>query len=102
MRPAGAFIAEVLTALVEHAAVGVDLLDLDALGERAALVSYPPGDTWDGYRHSDRAREDAFAESFHFFGEANGEVLKRGTRPWHPLPRPGETPTLPIYPARRR
>lgn len=78
------------------------MLDLDALGERAALVSYPPGDTWDGYRHSDRAREDAFAESFHFFGEANGEVLKRGTRPWHPLPRPGETPTLPIYPARRR
>lgn len=34
MRPAGGFVAEVLTALVEAADVGVDLLDLDALAHR--------------------------------------------------------------------
>lgn len=50
MRPAGAFIAEVLTALVEHAAVGVDLLDLDALahdmirarGATSCYIDYAP------------------------------------------------------------
>ena len=31
MRPAGVFVAETLAALVAHAAVGVSLLDLDAL-----------------------------------------------------------------------
>lgn len=34
MRPAGAFVAEVLTALAETADVGVDLLELDALAHR--------------------------------------------------------------------
>jgi len=34
MRPAGRFVAEVLTTLVETADVGVDLLDLDALAHR--------------------------------------------------------------------
>ena len=34
MRPAGRFVADVLTALVEHADVGVDLLELDALAHR--------------------------------------------------------------------
>jgi methionyl aminopeptidase len=34
MRPAGRFVGEVLTALVEAADVGVDLLDLDALAHR--------------------------------------------------------------------
>lgn len=34
MRPAGRFVADVLTALVEAADVGVDLLDLDALAHR--------------------------------------------------------------------
>lgn len=34
MRPAGQFVGEVLTALVEAADVGVDLLDLDALAHR--------------------------------------------------------------------
>ena len=34
MRPAGRFVAEVLTALVEAAGVGVNLLDLDALAHR--------------------------------------------------------------------
>ena len=34
MRPAGQFVAEVLTALTEAAAVGVNLLDLDALAHR--------------------------------------------------------------------
>jgi len=34
MRPAGAFVAEVLTALREKAAVGVNLLELDALAAR--------------------------------------------------------------------
>jgi len=50
MRPAGAFIAEVLTALVEHAAVGVDLLDLDGLahdmirarGATSCYIDYAP------------------------------------------------------------
>lgn len=45
MRPAGAFVAQVLTALAEVAAVGVDLLDLDALAhdmirERGATSCY--------------------------------------------------------------
>lgn len=34
MRPAGRFVAEVLTALAEAADVGVNLLDLDALAHR--------------------------------------------------------------------
>lgn len=34
MRPAGRFVAEVLTALAEHADVGVNLLELDALAHR--------------------------------------------------------------------
>ena len=34
MRPAGRFVAEVLTTLVETAEVGTDLLDLDALAHR--------------------------------------------------------------------
>lgn len=34
MRPAGAFVAEVLSALREHAAVGTNLLELDALAAR--------------------------------------------------------------------
>ena len=34
MRPAGAFVADVLTALADAADVGVDLLDLDALAHR--------------------------------------------------------------------
>ncbi len=34
MRPAGAFVAEVITALIEAADVGVNLLDLDALAHR--------------------------------------------------------------------
>ncbi|MGJ9412686.1 type I methionyl aminopeptidase [Aeromicrobium sp. CF4.19] len=34
MRPAGRFVAEVLTTLMEHADVGVNLLDLDALAHR--------------------------------------------------------------------
>ena len=45
MRPAGAIVAQVLTALAEGAAVGVDLLDLDALAhdmirERGATSCY--------------------------------------------------------------
>ena len=34
MRPAGRFVAEVLTALVDAADVGVNLLELDALAHR--------------------------------------------------------------------
>lgn len=37
MRPAGRFVAEVLTALVEHADVGVNLMDLDALAHRMII-----------------------------------------------------------------
>ncbi|GAA4429129.1 type I methionyl aminopeptidase [Georgenia halophila] len=45
MRPAGAFVAEVLTALKEHAAIGVTLLELDKLAhemirERGATSCY--------------------------------------------------------------
>ena len=50
MRPAGAFVAEVLAALREAADVGVNLLDLDALaarmiadrGARSCYVDYHP------------------------------------------------------------
>ncbi|MBK8445741.1 MAG: type I methionyl aminopeptidase [Micropruina sp.] len=50
MRPAGAFVAEVLTSLVQHAAVGVDLLELDALahemirarGATSCYIDYAP------------------------------------------------------------
>lgn len=72
------------------------LLDRNALGPDAALVSYPPGSTWDDYQHPDQARATAFAESFKFFGAANGEHLARSLRPWAPLPIPGQNPTLPI------
>ena len=37
MRPAGRFVADVLTALVEHADVGVNLLELDALAHRMII-----------------------------------------------------------------
>lgn len=50
MRPAGVFVGEVLTALVEKAAVGVNLLELDALahdmirarGAESCYVDYAP------------------------------------------------------------
>ena len=50
MRPAGAFVAEVLTSLGQHAAVGVDLLELDALahemirarGATSCYIDYAP------------------------------------------------------------
>lgn len=50
MRPAGRFVAEVLTALVEAADVGVDLLELDALahdmirarGAESCYIDYAP------------------------------------------------------------
>ena len=34
MKPAGRFVADVLTALREHAAVGVNLLELDELAHK--------------------------------------------------------------------
>lgn len=50
MRPAGAFVAEVLTSLAQHAAVGVDMLELDALahemirarGATSCYLDYAP------------------------------------------------------------
>jgi len=50
MRPAGAFVADVLTALAEKAAVGVNLLELDALahemirerGAESCYIDYAP------------------------------------------------------------
>ena len=50
MRPAGAFVASVLTALKEKAAVGVNLLELDALahqmirdaGAESCYIDYHP------------------------------------------------------------
>ncbi len=81
------------------------VLDVHGLGENAHLVSYPPGSDWADYR-SDRAAPrrgetmgDLFTESFRFFGEASGEKLARGSKPWAPLPHPmDDDPTLPIHP----
>ncbi len=78
------------------------MLDLNGLGKNAAVMSYPPGSGWDDYAHPDQQRADKFAESFRFFGIANGEHLARSMRPWAPLPKPGENPTLPIDPSARR
>lgn len=84
------------------------LLDRNALGDHARLVSYPPGSRWEDYQSDrptsrrDETEADRFAQSFRFFGIANGERLKEVDRPWVPLPRPGEDPTIPIDPRSRR
>lgn len=78
------------------------MLDLDALGADAAVVSYPPGATWDSYQAADQTRAEAFTASHVFFGKANGETMKTRDNPWHPLPAPTDQQrTLPIYPAGR-
>jgi len=68
------------------------LLDINALGEWEALVSYPPGAGWDEVDGRD------FRHSFGFFVSANGQVLATRVQPWHVLPRPapGANPSLPI------
>lgn len=68
------------------------LLDLDGLAGLQPYVTYPPGAHWQEVNGPD------FRRSFEFFVNSNGEVLKRGVRPWHLLPsvRPGQDPSLPV------
>jgi len=91
------------------------LLDLDGAGDWRDHVAYPPGATWDQIDVPNKDRFVPFDESYHFFGEANGERLagkpSHGipphNRPWHPLPPVVEKdgsdarPDLPINPERR-
>lgn len=79
------------------------LLDLDGLGDEEALVAYPPGAPWTAYRDPADNRGE-FEQSYQFFQWATGEVLDRGPRPWHPLPRPGRgrSQKLPMPPAKQR
>lgn len=56
------------------------ILDPEGLEGWQHHVSYPPGDSWN------RVGSARFDESFRYFTENNGEHLKRGDRPWAPLP----------------
>lgn len=83
------------------------LLDLDGAGDWRDHVAYPPGATWDQIDVPNQRGFVPFDESYHFFGEANGERLAGpppDNRPWHPLPQLVEMngadarPDLPIDP----
>lgn len=56
------------------------VLNVAGTGTDEVLVSYPPGADWT------EVGTQRFRESFRFFQEANGQHLKRGDRPWRPLP----------------
>lgn len=72
------------------------VLDLDALEACSALVSYPPGNGWETYASPREQEADEFTHSYKFFAAANGEHLAKKDRPWHSLPKPLDSPTLPI------
>ncbi len=78
------------------------ILSLDGLKDSEHLVTYPPGSGWEHYQHPESALANGFAQSYAWFGKANGEKLASESRAWEPLPRPTGSPSLPIEPKRRR
>lgn len=83
--------------LCRYAAQLARVLDIDGLGDWRNHVSYPSGAEWSAINSKQ------FDESFEFFRENSGEMLKsRPPRPYEPLPevptdlRTGFDPTQPV------